>query len=155
MSSSVISAKGVLCSLLASALFGLMPWYVNQLQPLTGDLLLWSRIAFSAALLVPFLLWQRQGRALLALLRSPVTLLIMLICAAQNGLQWFLFVSAPVNGLTKELALTRLRFSDEVKAINEEMHEDPLARRDADCLLMGETLLSLQRELVSQLGGLA
>ena len=57
--------------------------------------------------------------------------------------------------LTKELALTRLRFSDEVKAINEEMHEDPLARRDADCLLMGETLLSLQQELVSQLGGLA
>ena len=30
-----------------------------------------------------------------------------------------------LNFVLQELALTRLRFSDEVKAINEEMHEDP------------------------------
>ena len=35
----------------------------------------------------------------------------------------------------KDLSLRRIRFSYELKDINEELHEDALARRDADCLL--------------------
>ena len=37
----------------------------------------------------------------------------------------------------KDLTIRRIRFSDEFKGINEELHEDVLARRDADCLLNG------------------
>jgi recombination associated protein RdgC len=47
----------------------------------------------------------------------------------------------------RDLSLRRIRFSDELKGVNEELHEDVLARRDADCLLMGETLNTLNRPL--------
>ena len=56
--------------------------------------------------------------------------------------------------LDKDLSIRRIRFSDELKGINEELHEDVLARRDADCLLMGETLETLQTAIANQFGGL-
>ena len=55
----------------------------------------------------------------------------------------------------KDLSLRRIRFSDELRCINEEIHEDVLARRDADCLLMGETLETLQSTLAKTFGGLS
>jgi recombination associated protein RdgC len=56
--------------------------------------------------------------------------------------------------LDKDLSIRRIRFSDELKGVNEELHEDVLARRDADCLLMGETLETLQTAVANQFGGL-
>ena len=56
--------------------------------------------------------------------------------------------------LDKDLSIRRIRFSDELKGVNEELHEDVLARRDADCLLMGETLETLQTAIANQFGGL-
>ena len=56
--------------------------------------------------------------------------------------------------LDKDLSFRRIRFSDELKRIHEEIHEDVLARRDADCLLMGETLETLQNAIIKPLGGL-
>ena len=55
----------------------------------------------------------------------------------------------------KDLSIRRIRFSDELKGINEELHEDVLARRDADCLLMGETLSALQRAIAKTFGGIS
>jgi recombination associated protein RdgC len=55
----------------------------------------------------------------------------------------------------KDLSLRRIRFSDELKGINEELHEDVLARRDADCLLMGETLSTLQTAIAKTFGGIS
>ena len=55
----------------------------------------------------------------------------------------------------KDLSLRRIRFSDELKDINEELHEDALARRDADCLLMGETLSTLQTAIAKTFGGIS
>ena len=55
----------------------------------------------------------------------------------------------------KDLSLRRIRFSDELKSINEELHEDVLARRDADCLLMGETLSTLQTAIAKTFGGIS
>ena len=57
--------------------------------------------------------------------------------------------------LDKDLSIRRIRFSDELKEVNDELHEDKLAQRDADCLLMGETLETLQKALTSEFGGLA
>ena len=55
----------------------------------------------------------------------------------------------------KDLSLRRIRFSDELKDINQELHEDALARRDADCLLMGETLSTLQTAIAKTFGGIS
>lgn len=55
----------------------------------------------------------------------------------------------------KDLSLRRIRFGDELKHINEELHEDVLARRDADCLLMGETLSTLQTTITKKFGGIS
>lgn len=55
----------------------------------------------------------------------------------------------------KDLSLRRIRFSDELKGVNEELHEDVLARRDADCLLMGETLSTLQLAIAKTFGGIS
>ena len=55
----------------------------------------------------------------------------------------------------KDLSLRRIRFSHELKDINEELHEDALARRDADCLLMGETLSTLQTAIAKTFGGIS
>lgn len=57
--------------------------------------------------------------------------------------------------LDKDLSIRRIRFSDELKEVNDELHEDKLAQRDADCLLMGETLETLQKAITSEFGGLA
>ena len=55
----------------------------------------------------------------------------------------------------KDFSLRRIRFSDELKSINEELHADVLARRDADCLLMGETLSTLQTVIAKTFGGIS
>jgi len=55
----------------------------------------------------------------------------------------------------KDLSIRRIRFSDELKGVNEELHEDILARRDADCLLMGETLSTLQTAIAKTFGGIS
>ena len=55
----------------------------------------------------------------------------------------------------KDLSLRRIRFSDELKGINGELCEDVLARRDADCLLMGETLSTLQTAIAKTFGGIS
>ena len=55
----------------------------------------------------------------------------------------------------RDLSLRRIRFSDELKGVNEELHEDALARRDADCLLMGETLSTLQSAITKTFGGIS
>ena len=54
-----------------------------------------------------------------------------------------------------DLSLRRIRFGDELKGINEELQEDVLARRDADCLLMGETLSTLQTTIATTFGGIS
>ncbi len=55
----------------------------------------------------------------------------------------------------RDLSFRRIRFSDELKSINEELQEDVLARRDADCLLVGETLSTLQTAIAKTFGGIS
>ena len=55
----------------------------------------------------------------------------------------------------RDLSLRRIRFSDELKGVNQELHEDVSARRDADCLLMGETLSTLQTAIAKTFGGIS
>ena len=55
----------------------------------------------------------------------------------------------------KDMTLRRLRFSDAIREASDELVEDPLARADADFLIMCETLSGLQSSLLSAFGGVA
>ena len=55
--------------------------------------------------------------------------------------------------LDKDLSIRHIRFGNELKEVNDELHEDKLAQRDANCLLMGETLGSLQKVIGEEFGG--
>ena len=72
--------------------------------------------------------------------------------AVRLALSWHDQVDFVVD---KDLSLRRIRFSDELKSINEELQEDVPARRDADCVLMGETLSTLQAALAKTFGGIS
>jgi recombination associated protein RdgC len=68
------------------------------------------------------------------------------------ALEWGNRVAAVVD---KDLTLRRLKFSDAIREANDELVEDPLARADADFLIMCEILSGLQAALLSAFGGVA
>lgn len=68
------------------------------------------------------------------------------------ALEWGNRVAAVVD---KDLTLRRLKFSDAIREANDELVEDPLARADADFLIMCEIFSGLQSSLLSAFGGVA
>jgi len=56
--------------------------------------------------------------------------------------------------LGADLVLRRLRFAEELTQANDDINDDPLARRDADFLLLGETLGELWPALIAAFGGI-
>ena len=68
------------------------------------------------------------------------------------ALEWGSRVGAVVD---KDLTLRRLKFSDAIREANDELVEDPLARADADFLIMCEILSGFQAALLSAFGGVA
>jgi len=68
------------------------------------------------------------------------------------ALEWGNRVAAVVD---KDLTLRRLKFSEAIREANDELVEDPLARADADFLIMCEILNGLQASLLSAFGGIA
>jgi len=68
------------------------------------------------------------------------------------ALEWGNRVAVVVD---KDLTLRRLKFSEAIREANDELVEDPLARADADFLIMCEILNGLQTSLLSAFGGIA
>ncbi|MGB1138902.1 MAG: recombination-associated protein RdgC, partial [Luminiphilus sp.] len=68
------------------------------------------------------------------------------------ALEWGARVAAVVD---KDLSLRRLKFSDAIREANDELVEDPLARADADFLILCEILAGVQADLVKAFGGIA
>lgn len=68
------------------------------------------------------------------------------------ALEWGNRVAAVVD---KDLTLRRLKFTDAIREANDELVEDPLARADADFLILCEILEGLQDGLVKAFGGIA
>ncbi len=68
------------------------------------------------------------------------------------ALEWGNRVAAVVD---KDLSLRRLKFTDAIREANDELVEDPLARADADFLILCEILEGLQDGLVKAFGGIA
>ncbi|MCH1580598.1 MAG: recombination-associated protein RdgC [Luminiphilus sp.] len=68
------------------------------------------------------------------------------------ALEWGARVAAVVD---KDLSLRRLRFSDAIREANDELIEDPLARADADFMILCEIVKGLQGDLLNAFGGIA
>jgi chloramphenicol-sensitive protein RarD len=130
-----LSGRGVALSIIASVLFAMVPGYVQQLAPLDGGQVFAQRVIWSipAVLLLVTLSrqWSVLGRAFVRLRREPLLLAALPLAALLMGIQWALFVWAPLAGRMLEVSLGYFLL--------------PLAMVLAGRVFYGERLRPLQR----------
>ena len=102
-------SKGVLASVTASVLFGVLFYYVSLMDPLTGEEVFGWRVLFNAPCLTALLLINREwslvqqlGRRMWA---TPALAFGVLVSAALIGTQLWVFVWAPANGRALDVSL--------------------------------------------------
>ncbi len=104
-----LSGRGVAFSVGASALFAMIPGYVQQLAPLDGLQVFAQRVLWSipAVLLLVTLSrqWAVLGRAFVRLRHEPLLLAALPLAAGMMAIQWALFVWAPLAGRMLEVSL--------------------------------------------------
>ena len=104
-----LSGRGVGLSLIASVLFVLIPGYVRELAPLDGVQVFAQRVLWSIPAVLLLVLLSRQwgvvGAVLQRLRREPRLLAALPLAAALMGVQWALFVWAPLAGRMLEISL--------------------------------------------------
>ena len=104
-----LSGRGVGLSLIASVLFVLIPGYVRELAPLDGVQVFAQRVLWSIPMVLLLVLLTRQwgvlGAVLQRLRREPRLLAALPLAAALMGVQWALFVWAPLAGRMLEISL--------------------------------------------------
>ncbi|WBE24536.1 EamA family transporter RarD [Denitrificimonas caeni] len=104
-----LSGRGVAMSVFASLIFAVIPGYALYLGPLDGVQVFAQRILWS--LPAVFVLLIVAGRismlkeALLRLVREPILILALLLTAALLGVQWLIFVWAPINEQMLDLTM--------------------------------------------------
>ena len=96
--------RGLTCSVMASILFGMTPWLVQQLY-ISGNQLFWVRMLTGSLCLMITITLSDQWHDVKKMLSHRRNLLFLIPGTALVGIQWWLFVWAPVNQQTKELAL--------------------------------------------------
>ena len=96
---------GYAFSIGASALFGLLPWYLQWLSPLGGNLLFGHRLLVQLICALVIVIAIRPLPALIACLRDPRRLSLLTLTAPLIALQWWIFFWAPVNGYTVDMAM--------------------------------------------------
>ena len=101
--------KGVLASVLASLLFGVIYFISAHLEPLNGEQIFGWRVLLNLPLTTVLLLWRKEaGRALVLLRRAltqPRWALVLLFSAAMLGTQMWLFMWAPMHGKALPVSL--------------------------------------------------
>lgn len=104
-----LSGRGVLLSLGASLLFALITVYVRLLAPLDGLQVFAQRVIWSIPAVLLLVLLSRQWPLLLdslrRLRREPWLLLVLPLCAVLVGVQWALFVWAPLTGKMLDMSM--------------------------------------------------
>lgn len=130
-----LSGRGVALSVAASVMFVLIPGYVRELAPLDGLQVFAQRVLWSipAILLLVALArqWNVLSAAFVRLRREPLLLAALPLAAAMMGVQWLLFVWAPLAGRMLDVSLGYFLL--------------PLAMVLAGRLFYGERLRPLQR----------
>ncbi len=133
-----LSGRGVALSMIASVLFALVPGYVQLLAPLDGLQVFAQRVLWSLPAVLLLVTLSRQWPLLFAacgrLRREPLLLASLPLAALLMGIQWALFVWAPLSGRTLEVALGYFLL--------------PLAMVLAGRVFYGERLRPLQRMAV-------
>ncbi|WP_439258346.1 EamA family transporter RarD [Lonepinella sp. BR2271] len=101
--------KGVIFSVTASLLFGVIYYLSTVLQPMAGDVLLgWRTLVTLPFLLVMlYVIKQHQvfGQFLIQLKNQPHLWLVLLVTSANMGIQMWLFLWAPVNTRAIEVSM--------------------------------------------------
>lgn len=104
-----LSGRGVVLSVSASILFALIPGYVQMLTPLDGWQVFAQRVLWSVPAVLLLVTVLRQWPVLLAVLQrlrnEPLLLAALPLSAALIGVQWFLFVWAPLTGHMLDVSL--------------------------------------------------
>jgi chloramphenicol-sensitive protein RarD len=104
-----LSGRGVALSVGASFLFAFMPGYVKQLAPLDGVQIFAQRVLWSIPMVLLLVTLSRQWPLLLSvfarLRREPLLALALPVAAALIGIQWGLFLWAPLQGMMLEVTL--------------------------------------------------
>ena len=104
-----LSGRGVVFSVSASILFALIPGYVQMLTPLDGWQVFAQRVLWSIPAVLLLVTVLRQWPALFTVLQrlrsEPLLLAALPLSAALIGVQWFLFVWAPLTGHMLDVSL--------------------------------------------------
>lgn len=105
MSSQPQSSSGFLLAVSAFSLFSVMPVYLQLLQPISGYTVLFHRILWTSLLLVICMLALGKLHGNLSPLWQPKQWPGLIAGSLLIGLQWGVFVWAPLNGQTMDLSL--------------------------------------------------
>lgn len=104
-----LSGRGVALSIGASMLFALLPGYVQWLSPLDGVQIFAQRVLWSIPLVLLLVVLARQTASLREtfsrLRREPLLLAACPLAATLIGVQWGLFLWAPLAGHMLEVSM--------------------------------------------------
>ena len=144
-----LSGRGVALSVIASLLFALMPGYVKQLAPLDGVQIFAQRVLWSIPLVLLLVALSRQwnllGGTLLRLRNEPLLLLALPFSAALIGIQWGLFLWAPLQGMMLDVTLGYFLLPLTMVLVGRVFYHERLSRLQG--IAVGLALLGVLHEL--------
>lgn len=101
--------KGIILSVVASLLFGVMYYYTSMLTPLDGEEIYGWRTLLTLPFLTLFMLfsgdWARVKEMLRWLRQRPQRVLLLLLTTSILGVQLWLFLWAPLHGMALDVSL--------------------------------------------------
>jgi len=104
-----IAVKGIVLSVLASILFGVMYFYTSLMKPLSGEEIYGWRMLLTVPCVTVFLLSSGEWALVRTLIgrvsRTPTLALAMVLSSALLGVQLWLFMWAPLHGRSLEVSL--------------------------------------------------
>ncbi|WP_346399757.1 EamA family transporter RarD [Pseudomonas syringae] len=101
--------KGVVLSVLASTLFGVMYFYTSLMAPLDGEEIFGWRMLLTVPCATLFMLvsgdWRRVREVAVRLRQQPLLIFALLLSSVLLGAQLLIFMWAPLHGRSLEVSL--------------------------------------------------
>ncbi|KFE55153.1 EamA family transporter RarD [Pseudomonas syringae] len=101
--------KGVVLSVLASVLFGVMYFYTSLLKPLSGEEIFGWRMLLTVPCVTVFLWlsgdWHLVRKIATRIRHSPALILGIALCSLLLGVQLLMFMWAPLHGRSLEVSM--------------------------------------------------
>ncbi|ARA80557.1 chemotaxis protein [Pseudomonas amygdali pv. tabaci str. ATCC 11528] len=101
--------KGVVLSILASTLFGVMYFYTSLMTPLDGEEIFGWRMLLTVPCATLFMLvsgdWRRVREVTVRLRQQPLLIFALLLSSVLLGAQLLIFMWAPLHGRSLEVSL--------------------------------------------------